>query len=133
MNLILQRNTFTDKSTIGELLVDDDFFCYTLEDVVRPTKINGETAIPFGQYEVIVNFSNRFQRRMPLLLDVPYFTGIRIHPGNDKDNTEGCILVGESKEKDWIGDSRNAFNALFPIIDKAAAAGKVFITILERR
>lgn len=133
MNLILQRNTFTDKSTIGELLVDDDFFCYTLEDVVRPTKINGETAIPFGQYEVIVNFSNRFQRRMPLLLDVPYFTGIRIHPGNDKNNTEGCILVGESKEKDWIGDSRNAFNALFPIIDKAAAAGKVFITILERR
>ena len=133
MDLILRRNVFTDNSTIGDLLVNDEFFCYTLEDKVRPIKVPRETAIPVGQYEIVINFSNRFNARMPLLLYVPHFEGIRIHSGNTSADTEGCILVGETKAKDWVGQSRAAFNRLFPMLDYELPLRKVFITILEQR
>jgi Family of unknown function (DUF5675) len=68
--------------TIGELLVDGEHECWTLEDVVRPDgqKVPGETAIPYGTYDVIITPSVRFGTDMPLLVGVPNFTGIRIHP-----------------------------------------------------
>ena len=98
------RDTFTQNSTIGKMLIDGAFFCYTLEDTIRDTKIAGETAIPYGTYKVIVNMSNRFKRLMPLLLNVPNFEGVRIHNGNTKEHTHGCILVGATKSKDFIND-----------------------------
>jgi hypothetical protein len=97
VELRLTRKEFTDRSTIGELHVNGVFECFTLEDTVRPVKIKGETAIPEGRYEVVVNFSERFQRPLPLLLNVPNFEGVRIHPGNTDKDTEGCILVGWTK------------------------------------
>jgi len=102
MILELQRKWFTDKSTIGELLINDEYECVTLEDPERDEKIPGITAIPRGFYPVIITYSNRFQKRMPLLKDVPNFTGIRIHTGNKAEDTEGCILVGRSRATDWI-------------------------------
>src|ERR1700748_794173 len=78
----LNRVQFTAISTIGELWLNDWMECYTLEDCVRKEKIPKITAIPAGRYEVIVNFSNRFQRQLPLLLGVKNFEGVRIHPGN---------------------------------------------------
>ena len=68
MDLQLIRKEFTQRSTIGELSVDGQFECYTLEDMVRPVKIKGMTAIPAGAYEVVVTFSARFQRLLPDLL-----------------------------------------------------------------
>lgn len=109
ITLHLKRETITDKSTIGTLSIDDEFFCYTLEDVVRPKKIFGETAIPPGTYKGIVNMSNRFKKRMPLLIDVPGFRGVRIHSGNTAADTQGCILVGFVKRPDMIYKSRPAF------------------------
>lgn len=98
MNLLLLRNVFTDKSTIGDLLVDSNFFCYTLEDVVRKPdeKIPGETAIPTGKYEVVLSMSNRFKKLLPELLNVPNFTGVRMHGGNTSDDTDGCIILARS-------------------------------------
>jgi hypothetical protein len=130
MNLRVQRNTFTDASTIGELSIDGQFECFTLEDNVRPVKIHGETAIPAGKYEVTITFSERFQRQLPLLMNVKNFEGIRIHPGNTAANTEGCILVGTTKTADFIGNSRAAFNALFPKIEAALKQEKVFIEVV---
>ena len=92
MELRVERTDFSETSTIGKLYVDDQFECYTLEDKVRPVKIKGKTAIPAGRYEVIVNFSQRFGRMLPLFLNVPNFEGVRIHPGNTAADTEGCIL-----------------------------------------
>jgi len=129
MNMLLTRKEFTDKSTIGILLVDGLFECFTLEDAVRDSKVYGKTAIPYGKYEVIVSYSNRFKRRLPLLLKVKNYEGIRIHPGNTDRDTEGCILVGQTKGKDFIGQSVKAFNALFSKIERAE--GKVYIEIIE--
>ena len=99
MNLLLLRRDFTDKSTIGLLYVGQVFQCYALEDPDRKLedggeKIPGKTAIPRGKYRIIIDWSNRFKRELPRLLDVPNYVGVRIHPGNGPDDTEGCILPG---------------------------------------
>ncbi|HTT37887.1 MAG TPA: DUF5675 family protein [Burkholderiales bacterium] len=133
MEIQVARKEFTAKSTIGEMHLDGAFECYTLEDVVRPVKIKGITAIPAGSYEVVVSFSERFQRLLPLLLQVPNFDGVRIHPGNTDRDTEGCILVGRTKERDFIGASKVAFEALFEKIQAALQREKIFIHITEER
>lgn len=126
MKLTLNRKWKTKKSTIGELFVDGKFECYTLEDFVRKpgeAKVYGETAIPSGIYRVVVDFSNRFQRRMPHVLDVPNFTGIRIHAGLNPSHTLGCILVGDTlgdpNNPDDIGGSQAAYKRLFAKLDNA--------------
>jgi len=119
MKLTVARQPSSLHSTIGELAVDGKFECYTLEDVVRPAKIMGSTAIPVGTYKVVINYSNRFKRMLPQILDVPGFEGIRIHPGNTDVDTEGCILVGDEKKKDFVGKSRVAFDRLFAKMQKA--------------
>jgi len=128
MQITIKRLHKTDKSTIGELLIDGVFECYTLEDVERPVKIKAETAIPKGTYKVIVNMSNRFKRLMPLLLNVPNFEGVRMHAGNTNHDTEGCILVGRTRSKDFIGQSRKAYEKLFK---KMQAAKEISLTILS--
>lgn len=118
--------------TIGELLVDGEHECWTLEDVVRPdgaAKIPGETAVPYGTYDVVVTFSNRFQRDLPLLVGVPNFSGVRIHSGNLASQTDGCLLVGTGHTSSSVTDSRTAFNRLFPKLRDAVRRGeKVTIT-----
>jgi hypothetical protein len=119
MKIEVKRLHRTENSTIGELLIDGVWECYTLEDVERDVKIKNETAIPRGTYKVIINQSNRFKRLLPLLLNVPNFEGVRIHSGNTNHNTEGCILVGRTRSKDFIGQSRKAFDSLFAKMQKA--------------
>ena len=134
MNMLLQRERSSAKATIGKLYVDGIAQCVTLEDVVRPVKIPGETAIPAGKYRVIINRSTRFKRDMPLLLNVQGFSGIRIHPGNTAANTEGCILVGmERVGKDFIGQSRVAYDQLFAEMKEALANGEeIWLEITEK-
>ena len=128
MIITVKRLYKTDSSTIGELLIDGIFECFTLEDKERPVKIKGETAIPKGTYRVIINESNRFKRLLPLLIDVPNFEGVRIHAGNSNHDTEGCILVGQTRNKNYIGQSRKAFNKLFK---KMQAAKNITLTIIS--
>ena len=79
--------------TPGDLLIGRKVFCRTLEDVVRTgEKIPGETAIPAGKYPIVLSFSNRFQKVLPEVQNVPDFTGIRMHGGNTTADTAGCIL-----------------------------------------
>lgn len=113
MKITIKRLYKTETSTIGELSIDGIFECFTLEDKERDVKIKSETAIPKGTYKVIINQSNRFKRLLPLLLNVPNFEGVRIHSGNTNHDTEGCILVGRTRSKDFIGQSRKAFDKLF--------------------
>ena len=131
MKIKLIRKTFTEFSTIGEMLIDDEHFCYTLEDAIREVKIKGQTAIPCGTYEIITNYSNRFKKVMPLLLNVQGFEGIRIHSGNTDKDTDGCILVGFEKGIDRIFKSRLAFMAFMQLLKKGLKQGKVRIEIME--
>jgi hypothetical protein len=129
MQLVLSRDEFTPRSTIGSLYADGAFVCYTLEDCDRfleagGVKVQNETAIPRGKYNVIVNFSNRFQTMMPLVMDVPGFTGVRIHSGNTDKDTDGCILVGMDKAVDMLTHSREAASVVYTLINKAIANGE---------
>jgi len=134
MKLELKRTIKTSESTIGELYVDGVFECYTLEDVVRDNgeKVYGKTAIPAGTYKVICNLSNRFQRIMPLLLNVPGFEGVRIHSGNSSLDTEGCVLVGRKVVSDnYISESKLAYSSLLPKLQTAINNGEnVTITVV---
>jgi hypothetical protein len=65
-----------------------------------------------------MTLSDRFKRVLPLLVDVKNYEGVRIHWGNTNHDTEGCILVGTTKGKDFVGNSRTAFNKLFKNIEK---------------
>ncbi len=134
MNLLVEREEFTANSTIGRLLIDGEFECYTLEDVVRDgPKVMHQTAIPEGTYRVIINMSNRFKRELPLLMGVPGFEGIRIHPGNTSEDTSGCILLGTSKGTDLLGSSRLAFNPFFDKLQRALQGeSQVWITVRNK-
>ena len=129
MNLTLIRKYPSTDCIIGELYVDGQFECFTLEDIERPVKIPKVTAIPRGTYEVVISYSNRFEKLLPLLQNVPDFEGVRIHTGNKATNTEGCILVGQSKTTDQVLQSVLAFNALFPKLQAAAGKEKIFIEV----
>lgn len=116
MNVILKREIFTDSCTIGSLFIDDKFECFTLEDKDRNLesgglKIKGETAITRGSYSLIMDYSNRFKKDLPHVLNVPQFEGIRIHAGNTSKDTEGCILLGTVRNKDSISNSQIAVNS----------------------
>ena len=128
MKLELKRKYFKDDYTIGHLFVDGVFFCDTLEDPYRKVKISTITGIPTGRYQIIINDSIRFKRRMPLLLNVPGFEGIRIHPGNSAVDTSGCILVGENKAVGRLINSRVAFDNLFNLLNTTEGALYIVLT-----
>ena len=134
MRLILVRTHLKDTYTIGDLFVDGKYFCNVLEDKVRDlskeSKVFGETAIPYGTYEIIVTQSVRFKKDLPLLLNVPQFEGIRIYCGKTDANTHGCLLCGVNDEVGKITKSTLTFNKLFPIIREGLKDGKVFIDIV---
>jgi hypothetical protein len=135
MEIDLHRTKGGEVATLGDFYINTNFVCHTLEDRVRielgQDKIMKETAIPAGRYKIIIDFSNKFQRLMLHVLDVPQFTGIRIHKGNTDQNTEGCILLGMNiAGDDLITQSTEAFDLVYPQIETALNAGEeVWITI----
>jgi Steigviridae/Suoliviridae L,D-carboxypeptidase/transpeptidase len=133
MELMLQREPSADGCTIGKLLIDDAFECFTLEDIMRDgPKIADQTAIPPGRYQVVITTSNRFGRMLPLLVGVPGYEGVRIHPGNTAADTSGCILVGQSRANDSILSSKLAMEQLQRKIAGALARNQdVFITVVN--
>ena len=102
MELTLLRTKLREELTNGQLYIDGNFFCFTLEDKVREVvgkpvsdwKVQNATAIPVGVYDMVLENSPRFGIATLTLKDVPGFTKIRIHSGNSPTDTEGCIIVG---------------------------------------
>lgn len=147
MKLLLKRIAKKDKYTIGNLYVDGKFFCNTLEDKdrglnsqmslkeIKNKKVYGETAIPIGTYKIDMDeespsFKNRtwakpYNGKIPRLSDVPGYSGVLIHPGNDQSDTLGCILVGRNTQVGKVLDSQNTFHSLM----KMLAKGDNIITI----
>lgn len=116
------------KVTKGIMYANGVKLGYTCEDPDRflesgGEKIPGKTAIPRGRYRVIISFSNRFQRMMPEVLDVPQFTGVRIHGGNTVKDTEGCPLLGAELTPDGVRNCSAVNTHLMHMIGGALQEG----------
>ena len=133
MKIELRRTMFNRASTQGELWIDGKLFCQTLEphriNWRCEKKIKGETAIPEGKYRIELRRSATFGRVMPYLVNVPYFLGVMLHPGNYVTQTKGCILVGKYSGVGRLRDSKNTFLALFERIVSVYNDEEVTITI----
>lgn len=130
MEILVKRIAKKETYTIGKMYIDGKYFCDTLEDKdrglsqsmteeeIRKIKVYGLTAIPTGAYKVIVNYSERFGKLMPLLLDVKGYAGVRIHSGNTPSDTLGCILVGRNTAKGMVTESRKTFLRLMETLKR---------------
>lgn len=131
MKLKLVRKREINYGTIGVLFINDVEFCDTLEDKIRQIKIKNETCIDAGIYQVIINYSMRFKKKMPLLVNVPKFEGIRIHAGNTIANTSGCILLGINDFDDRLIASKIMFDKFFTLLEKALVNQNCIIEIVN--
>jgi hypothetical protein len=144
MELYLKRETFTEESTIGKLTIDGQFECFILEDKDRgltstmtiqeitARKVFGKTCIPYGRYEIDWTMSARFKKMMPILLNTPGYTGIRIHTGNSEKDSLGCLLPGRKRANNMVTESMAATNLLYSKIQTAKSRGeRIFITIAK--
>ena len=138
LKIIARRDTYS----IGKLYIDGIYFCDTLEDTVRDinhngkfdngeVKVYGKTAIPFGKYSVVYTYSPKFKRKLPLLLNVPQFEGIRIHPGNTAEDSLGCILVGKNTAVGKLTESKVTSDKLNNLIQTAINNGESIMLIKE--
>jgi hypothetical protein len=114
--------------TTGLLLAQPDLSLYTLEDPWRDNQ-KGISCIPVGTYRCIFSMSQRFQKLMPELLNVPGRTGIRIHAGNTTADTEGCPLVGMSRDRDTILYSQKALGYFKDWLADALMVGAVYCEV----
>jgi len=139
MLLTLQRSTFTEQSTEGQLTFDDGTVLYTLE---LPNKdgLPG-SCIPAGTYPVVLAPSPKFSLSedtwvlkyaalIPHVIQIPNRTNILIHWGNDAQDTDGCILVGLQRAENFIGSSRKAFEMLWGRIETPARSNDCTIEII---
>ena len=127
VNTIAQKKTYT----VSRLLIDGEYFCDVLEDTVRTgPKVWGETAIPAGTYKMRLSKSARFGRVLPEILNVPNFTGIRIHGGTTAEDSHGCLLVGINEVKGKVLKSQIALAKLLMVLTNS---GESEFTIIINR
>lgn len=143
MELILQRVRLLPDRTAGQLYIDGTLFCFVVEDRVREVrgkpvsewKVPHVTAIPEGRYKVILELSPKFGVDTLTLLNVPGFTGIRIHGGNTELDTDGCLIVGyQATEVGKIkpGTSKPALADLKVRVKKTLQAGQeIWIRVIN--
>ena len=147
MELKQLRKFKGNEYTISDFYIDGVKLCNICEDPVRVLidknkdgdfddpgegKVYANTAIPAGRYEVVITYSNRFKKHLPLLLNVPGYSGIRIHPGNSAADTAGCLLPGINDIKGRVSQSSKYFTLIFDKISNAINVKheKVFIDII---
>ena len=128
VDFLLLRMDFAETHTLGSLYQGDWFLGFTCEDRDRNLEIGGtkipkQTAIPRGYYRLTVSMSKRFGKLMPEILDVPQFSGIRIHGGNTHEDTEGCPLLGAEKTMTGVRDCKEVNARLIKLIQGIEAQG----------
>lgn len=153
MEIKVDRKWKKDTYTIGNLYINSKFFCNTIEDKdrglkqtdslqkINEVKVYGETAIPTGKYEVLMDvYSPKFgsvtfyqqvcKGKVPRLRNVPGWSGVLIHAMNSALESYGCLGVGKNTAKGKVTDSRNWFKKLYREMEKAYKIGeKIYITI----
>lgn len=148
MKIRLDREWKKNGYTISRVYVNESRFgdgkkwCSALEDEdrgltasmplneIQQRKVYGHTAIPTGRYRVIITYSPRFMKMMPLVCEVKGFSGVRLHAGNTPDDTEGCILFGVNDKVGRVSNSRYWTIKLTKLISSAISQGEeVFLEI----
>jgi hypothetical protein len=141
MELTVIRKEFYDDRVVGELYTNDKFFSYTLEDTdrdltnqdsvtkLKSTKIAKRTAIPYGRYRVILSYSIKLKRYLPLILDVPQWRGIRLHAGADPTYSSGCVLLGLERKGNSLYKIKAAEQALVKLLNSINMTEAIYITI----
>ena len=145
MNLKLIRDVRANTFTLGTFYVNGTRLGFTCEDADRSLeddkdndgntidqgeKVYGKTAIPLGTYKVILSFSHRFQKLMPEVLDVPQFSGIRIHGANTSDDVLGCVGLGKVRTQDGVANCKDVNDRLITMLQDAEERGEsVFLTV----
>lgn len=118
---------------IGRVFINGEYFCFSIEDASRTTKIKGETCIPLGIYPLAARFSPRFSKAynhdMIWVQNVPGFELILIHWGNTISDTEGCLIIGDKigvvNQKDAVLNSRATYLKFYAkVIDQIKAGGQ---------
>lgn len=153
MNLKLKRIHCTDTYTLGDLFVNDKYFCNTLEDTdrgldnnmnltkIQSKKVYGKTAIPKGTYDITLDVvSPKFKDRtwakfcegkLPRLIDVKGYEGVLIHVGNKAEDTLGCILVGQDSGNGTISNSTTTFKSLYSLLQDSKNKGEKLTIKIE--
>lgn len=139
MELTLTRIAKRKTYTIGRLSINDEYFCDTLEPTWRDYahgayKVKGKSAIPEGRYAIVITWSPRMKKWLPLLVGDHDFNkkwqGVRIHAGNTAKDTEGCILVGQNRQVGQVLDSRLWLHRLLQRITDAKEQNEaVWLTV----
>ena len=131
MQVFIDRKWKKETYTIGRVFIDGQFFANSMEDrdrglhqdmsidEIKAKKVYGETAIPAGRYRVIMTYSPRFKRRLPLILNVKCFDGVRCHPLNTSKQSEGCIGFGKNDKVGWISDSKATHDRFEKMLEAA--------------
>jgi hypothetical protein len=155
--LLLERLYHTSEATIG--IFKDvtaslrNLLGFICEDQPQKVKVMKETRIPAGRYRLVLNKAETaktlsYRKRYAwfkwhiMLEAVPGFTGVYIHVGNDDDDTEACLLVGDTannivlaKNADkMIQESTLCFERFYktyvPLLEKNTP---VYITIIDEK
>jgi len=144
MELTIKRSVFNKTNTIGKLYINNKFFSHTLEDVdrglqkedsitkIKNIKVTKTTCIPYGRYRVILSYSNKLKRYLPLILDVPGFKGIRIHKGRSEKWSSGCPLMGYKNVNNVkLNNIETCEKDLLTMLDSINKIDSIYITIVK--
>lgn len=156
MQILVYRKYKKDTYTIGEIYINGNLFCSSLEDrdrfltqemsldTINSLKVYGQTAIPAGTYSVSLDIvSPKFSKipfyqqvcngKLPRILNVPGFEGILFHVADGPRGAEllhGCIGVGKNKIKGGLLDGKETFIRLYTKMEEANNRGeKIIVTI----
>lgn len=134
MKILVKRTDKTDRYTIGDLYIDNEYICNTLEDTdrglkqtdsiehIQDIKVFGETAIPTGTYEVDMDtvstkfkdkiWAQPYKGKLPRLVNVPGFEGVLIHVLNTVEESLGCLGVGNKEANGTLSSSTSMFHTV---------------------
>lgn len=144
--IIVDRFTSDNETTVSVISLDGHFVCFGLEDGYKRKKVAGQTRIPAGKYNVSVRrfggFHDRYAHRfnafhkgMLQIDNVPGFTDILIHVGNSHRDTAGCLLVGSGCNTGSVpmalNNSVDAYEKLYKQCIELADAGELSITYAD--
>jgi hypothetical protein len=133
-NLLIVRETYTDKSVIGKLYLNGEFVSYTLE-LSWNNNEKSISCVPRGVYDCKVRLAKDSASRNYdhlILEDVPNRSYILFHRGNSSKDSKGCILTGMMKGDNVIYQSKTAHTLLMDKIFKEKLDRKIELVIKNR-